>query len=167
MRFPRLPLLPHAAIVALALAQGSPVWAQSTYAYSVTLTVTAPKGSAAETASKNKKLPAAIRFSPCDTTALDQFAFTIKYDAGKPAVGSAPSTLQNVYLVFHKDAFTAAFAPLPVLASCEGYTARLPSGVNVRVMTFGDGNKDIECTRIDVLYGFQTVRGIHASRVTQ
>jgi hypothetical protein len=27
-------------------------------------------------------------------------------------------------LAFHKDAFTAAFAPLPVIASCEGYTAR-------------------------------------------
>ena len=87
-----------------------------------------------------------------------------------PANGAAVAVVsvngpQN--LVFHKDAFTAAFAPLPVLASCEGYTARLPSGVNVRVMTFGDGNNDIERTRIDVLYGFQTVRGIHASRVTQ
>lgn len=75
-----------------------------------------------------------------------------------PANGAAVTVVsvngpQN--LVFHKDAFTAAFAPLPVLASCEGYTARLPSGVNVRVMTFGDGNNDIERTRIDVLYGFK------------
>lgn len=70
-------------------------------------------------------------------------------------------------LAFHKDAFTAAFAPLPVIASCEGYTARLPSGISVRVMTFGDGNNDIERTRIDVLYGFQTVRGLHAVRIPQ
>ena len=70
-------------------------------------------------------------------------------------------------LAFHKDAFTAAFAPLPVIASCEGYTARLPSGISVRVMTFGDGNEDIERTRIDVLYGFQTVRGLHAVRIPQ
>ena len=87
-----------------------------------------------------------------------------------PANGAAVTMVsvngfQN--LVFHKDAYTAAFAPLPVLASCEGYTARLPSGVNVRVMTFGDGNNDIERTRIDVLYGFAAVRGIHACRVTQ
>lgn len=68
---------------------------------------------------------------------------------------------------FHKDAFTAAFAPLPVLASCEGYTARLPSGISVRVMTFGDGNNDIERTRIDVLYGFQAVRPLHACRIAQ
>ena len=87
-----------------------------------------------------------------------------------PASGAVVSTasvngVQN--LAFHKDAFTAAFAPLPVIASCEGYTARLPSGISVRVMTFGDGNNDIERTRIDVLYGFQTVRGLHAVRIPQ
>lgn len=81
-------------------------------------------------------------------------------------VGSA-STGYAQNLMFHKDAFTAAFAPLPVLASCEGYTARLPNGISVRVMTFGDGNNDYERTRIDVLYGFQTVRGLHACRITE
>lgn len=80
--------------------------------------------------------------------------------------GSA-STSYRQNLMFHKDAFTTAFAPLPVLASCEGYTASLPSGVSVRVMTFGDGNNDYERTRIDVLYGLQTVRGLHASRITE
>jgi hypothetical protein len=69
--------------------------------------------------------------------------------------------------MYHKDAFTAAFAPLPVLASCEGYTARLPSGVSVRVMTFGDGNNDYERTRIDVLYGFTHVRPLWACRITE
>lgn len=93
-----------------------------------------------------------------------------KTASATPANGAAVTVVsvngfQN--LEFHKDAFTTAFAPLPVLASCEGYTARLPSGVSVRVMTFGDGNNDIERTRIDVLYGFQVVRGIHACRITQ
>lgn len=87
-----------------------------------------------------------------------------------PANGAAISVVsvngfQN--LAFHKDAFTTAFAPLPVLASCEGYTARLPSGVSVRVMTFGDGTNDYERTRIDVLYGFQVVRPLHACRIIQ
>lgn len=68
-------------------------------------------------------------------------------------------------LMFQKDAFTVATAPLPVLASTEGYTARLPSGINVRVYTFGDGINDIERTRIDVLYGFAAVRGVHSCRV--
>lgn len=90
--------------------------------------------------------------------------------SASPAAGAGVTVVsvngfQN--LLFHKDAFTAAFAPLPVIASCEGYTARLPSGVSVRVMTFGDGNNDMERTRIDVLYGFQVVRGLHACRITQ
>jgi hypothetical protein len=70
-------------------------------------------------------------------------------------------------LQWHKDAFTMAFAPLPVLASCEGYTARLPSGVSVRVMTFGNGQTDTESTRIDVLMGFSRVRALHACRIAQ
>jgi hypothetical protein len=70
-------------------------------------------------------------------------------------------------LMWHKDAFTVAFAPLPVLASCEGYTARLPNGMSVRVMTFGDGKSDTESTRVDVLWGMATVRGNQACRITQ
>lgn len=81
-------------------------------------------------------------------------------------VGSANAGYKNS-LMWHRDAFTAAFAPLPVLASCEGYTARLPSGISVRVMTFGNGQTDTESTRIDVLYGFTKVRPLHACRVTQ
>ena len=87
-------------------------------------------------------------------------------DAVCTLVGAA-STGYKQNLMFHKDAFTAAFAPLPVLASCEGYTARLPNGMSVRVMTFGDGINDVENTRIDVLYGFTVVRGLHASRITE
>ncbi len=92
-------------LAALAAAFLSPaVQAQpTTYAYSVAVTVTAPKGSASEAVSKNKTLPVGVKFSPCDMTALDQFAFNIKYDAGKPAVGTTPSTLQSVYVVFHRD----------------------------------------------------------------
>lgn len=74
------------------------------------------------------------------------------------------SAIQN--LGFHKDAFAAAFAPLPVLASCEGYTATI-NGVSVRVMTFGDGYQDKENTRIDILYGECGVRPDHSVRVTQ
>jgi hypothetical protein len=80
-------------------------------------------------------------------------------------VGTA-STAYRQELGFHKDAFTAAFAPLPVLASCEGYTASV-NGFSVRVMTFGDGKSDTESTRIDVLYGFAAVRPDHAVRITE
>lgn len=86
---------------------------------------------------------------------------------GQPVslVGSA-STAYRQQLGFHKDAFTAAFAPLPILASCEGYTASV-NGFSVRVMTFGNGQSDTESTRIDVLYGFAAVRPDHSVRIAE
>lgn len=78
---------------------------------------------------------------------------------------ASSSALQN--LVFHKNAFASAFAPLPVLASCEGYTATT-KGISVRVMTFGDGKNDLENTRIDVLFALPAgIRPDHAVRVAQ
>ena len=93
--------------------------------------------------------------------------------SNSPAAGAAitfvgaASTAYRQNLMFQKDAFTAAFAPLPVLASLEGYTARLPSGISVRVMDFADGKADNEFTRIDVLYGFAAPRSMFASRITE
>lgn len=70
-------------------------------------------------------------------------------------------------LAFHKDAFASAFVPLPVLASCEGYTATM-KGVSVRVMTFGNGLTDQENTRIDVLFALPApIRPDHAVRITE
>lgn len=94
-------------------------------------------------------------------------AKTVSALAGNGAVMEIVSKNGFNDLAFHKDAFTTAFAPLPILASCEGYTARLPSGVSVRVMTFGDGNNNYERTRIDVLYGFTAVRPLHACRIVR
>lgn len=88
--------------------------------------------------------------------------------AGAPLtlVGAA-STGFRQSLMFHRDAFTVATAPLPVIAGCEGYTARMPNGLSIRVMTGGDFINDAENTRIDLLYGFAAVRGIHAVRITE
>jgi hypothetical protein len=80
-------------------------------------------------------------------------------------IGTA-SQAKRQNLAYHKNAFAAAFAPLPVLASCEGYTASI-GGISVRVMTFGNGQTDTESTRIDVLYGDATVRNDHIVRITE
>lgn len=90
--------------------------------------------------------------SPTDTSALT-------------FVGSASTTYARSFM-FHRDAYTTAFAPLPVLASCEGYTATI-DGLSLRVMTFGDGKADEENTRIDVLYGLAAPRPLHASLIIQ
>ena len=56
--------------------------------------------------------------------------------------------------------------PLPVLASCEGYTYSTPE-FSIRVMNFGNGQTDVENTRIDVLYGQVTVRNDMGARVSE
>ncbi len=90
--------------------------------------------------------------SPTDTNALT-------------FVGLASTTYARS-LMFHRDAFTVAFAPLPVLAGCEGYTATM-NGMSVRVMTGGNFNADTESTRVDVLYGIAAPRPLHACGIIQ
>ena len=86
-----------------------------------------------------------------------------------PANGATITLLANAAgkatnIAFHRNAFCAAFPPLGVLASCEGYTATMKN-ISVRVMTFGDGKADQEHTRIDVLYGDVGVRTDHMCRL--
>lgn len=69
-------------------------------------------------------------------------------------------------LMFQRDAFTAAFKPLKVVAGAEGYTYNA-NGITLTVQTFGNGSNLTESTRIDVLGGFAAVRGIHAARIVQ
>jgi len=111
---------------------------------------------------------AVLPISPAITPAAPN-----KTVSGSPAaaaalsfVGAANASLRQ-NMMFQKDAFTAAFAPLPVLASLEGYTARLPSGISVRVMDFADGKSDTQFTRVDVLYGFAAPRAQFAARITE
>lgn len=111
-----------------------------------------------------------ITISPPITPTTSSLVGTV---TASPA-GGAPITIfgtasqsktQNI--VFHKDAFASAFVPLPVLASCEGYTAKV-GNVAVRVMTFGNGLTDQENTRVDVLFALPAaIRPDHSVRVTQ
>ena len=86
---------------------------------------------------------------------------------GAVTVFGTASQTKRQNIVWQKDAFATAFVPLPVLASCEGYTATV-KGVSVRVMTFGNGLTDQESTRIDVLFALPAaIRADHAVRVTE
>ncbi len=62
---------------------GSPGWAAD-YAYKVSMTLVAPKGSAAEKLATNK--PTTTKMTPCVDTLPDQVNITITYDAGKTAL---------------------------------------------------------------------------------
>lgn len=83
--------------------------------------------------------------------------------AGLTFIGDDNDVIDQA-LCYTKDAFSAAFAPLKVLAGCEGYTFNTET-MALRVQTGGNWVSDYEGTRIDVLYGFTMVRGNHASRV--
>ena len=80
-------------------------------------------------------------------------------------VGAASTSYRN-NLLYQKDAFTAAFVPIPVHAGLEGYTFNA-DGISVRVMSFGNGQYDYESTRVDVLFGLAMIRGRHAAVVTE
>lgn len=122
------------------------------------------------------KLQQFVAVEDAASTSLQVFPEIIVTGPGKtvsaaPANGAAltfagaASTSYRESLMIHKNAFTVATAPLPVIAGCEGYTARLPNGLSVRVMTGGDFTNDAENTRIDILYGSTMVDGRHACRV--
>lgn len=78
-------------------------------------------------------------------------------------VGGADALIEQA-LCFDKNAFAAAFVPKATLAGTEGYTFNAET-MALRVMTGGDWVNDKEGTRIDVLYGFATIRNNHGARV--
>lgn len=77
---------------------------------------------------------------------------------------AAAGSVIDQALCFQKHAFGAAFVPLEVQPSSEGYSFNADT-MALRVMSGGDWKTDKGGTRIDVLYGFGTVRGNHAARV--
>ena len=105
---------------------------------------------------------------PPITTAAPDIPFCSALPAASAALtfwGSA-NTAYRQNLLFQRDAYAAAFVPLPVIAGCEGYTFDTDE-MAVRVMTGGNVLNDTEVTRIDVLYGLVGVRGYHACRVSE
>ncbi|SER27712.1 hypothetical protein [Giesbergeria anulus] len=93
--------------VALAAATLTSTGAFAAYAYNAQITITAPKGSTAEAAAKNKALPIGIKYSTCapkitavtpNVQNIDMLNFAVKYDAGKDAseIGDVFVILQNL-----------------------------------------------------------------------
>jgi hypothetical protein len=107
-----------------------------------------------------------LKFYPAvNSTAPNKTVSALPADNAALTFSGSASTGYSQGLMYQKGAFTAAFVPLAPVAGSTGYTARLPNGISVRVMTYGNGDADYERTRIDVLYGFQAVRPLHACRI--
>jgi len=104
---------------------------------------------------------------PLDATAPGKTVSALPADSANLTFVGAASTTYRQNFGFQRDAIACAFAPLPVLAGCEGYTFDA-DGIALRVMTFGDGKTDMEHTRIDVLYADPAlVYRDHCVRVTE
>ena len=127
-----------------------------------------------------------------DTGALQQFVVTADYAGGAGNIAISPAIVtsggrQNVTasptnggavtkvggasavykpsLVFHKDAFAFATADL-VMPSGVDFSARdVQDGISMRVVRQYDINNDKFPTRIDVLYGYKTIRPQLACRL--
>lgn len=110
-------------------------------------------------------LPIFPALIPTSATAIGTVNASPANAAAVTIFGTA-SQARRQNLAYHKDAFTAAFVPLDVLPSCEGYTAKA-DGIHLRVMNFGDGRTDTESTRVDVLFGQACTRPDHAVRITE
>lgn len=117
--------------------------------------------------------------STSSTTTLN-FSPAMIYDTSDPAqncsgtpvndaditfFGSA-STGYTQGLLFHKDAFTFVTADLPLYGGSDSCVRREQDGLSLRVWQQSDIRNDELLMRIDVLYGYKTIRPEWACRIS-
>lgn len=79
-------------------------------------------------------------------------------------VGAASATYQQP-LMYDRDAFTFATAALPLMADASKCVVKTYDGISLRVWEASDIRNDEKLTRIDILWGFATIRAQWASRL--
>jgi hypothetical protein len=80
-------------------------------------------------------------------------------------VGSA-STAYRHNLMYHKDAFAFVTADLPIMDDAAKCVRRVQDGLSLRVWQGSDIRNDELLMRIDILYGWKTLRPEWACRIT-
>lgn len=80
-------------------------------------------------------------------------------------VGAGASETYSGSLAFHKDAFTFATADLVMPKGVDFAAREVYDGISMRVVRQYDINNDKFPTRLDVLYGFKTIRPQLACRI--
>lgn len=90
---------------------------------------------------------------------------TIADNSAVVKVGAGASELLNTSMVFHKDAFTFATADL-VLPNGVDFAAReTMDGISMRIVRDYDITNDRILARLDILYGYKTIRPQMACRI--
>jgi hypothetical protein len=110
--------------------------AEKAYKYMIKITASAPKGSLAEAAFKDKTKPSTIAFTPCnddDEFKQDVVSFKLEYDAGKVKTNKDKtkdySSIKDVYFFFYNpnalgalaDVDEKTFADNPFEPPCKKY----------------------------------------------
>lgn len=80
-------------------------------------------------------------------------------------VGTA-STAYRRNLMYHKDAFAFVTADLPIMDDAIKCVRRVQDGISLRVWQASDIRNDEMLLRIDILYGFKTLRPAWACQIT-
>lgn len=108
-----------------------------------------------------------ITFSPTmHSTGAQQNVSALPADnAAVTAVGAA-STDYNHNLAYHKDAFAFATADLVMPQGVDFASRQVFDGISMRIVRQYDINNDKLPCRIDVLYGYKTIREELATRIT-
>jgi hypothetical protein len=88
------------------------------------------------------------------------------FDAKTMTFIGAASTTYRQNLMYHKDAFTFVTADLPIMDDAEKCVRKTMDGLSMRVWMASDIRNDELLMRIDILYGFKTLRPAWACRIT-
>lgn len=80
-------------------------------------------------------------------------------------VGSASTTYRQ-NLMYHKEAFAFVTADLPLMDDAHKCVRKSKDGLSLRVWQASDIRNDELLMRIDILYGFKTLRPYWSTRVT-
>ena len=119
------------------------------------------------TAAASGSSTATLSISPAIYTSANALATVDSFPVATAAVtmlGSAASQYaQN--LVYHKDAITFATADLLLPQGVDMASRQVHNGISMRVVRQYDINNDRLPCRIDVLYGYSTIRAAMACRI--
>ncbi len=110
---------------------------------------------------------ATINISPPLYTATNALASVDSFPAASAALtflGSA-STVYPQNLVYHKNAITLATADLLLPQGVDMASRQVHNGISMRIVRQYDINNDRMPCRVDVLYGFSTIRPQMACRI--
>ena len=110
---------------------------------------------------------ATINISPALYTATNALATVDSFPAASAVItflGTA-STVYPQNLVYHKNAITMATADLLLPQGVDMASRQVHNGVSMRIVRQYDINNDRMPCRVDVLYGFSTIRPQMACRI--